>query len=144
VEPNFSVNGSRYRVLAPSNELFPAMSNTCCLTTAAKARSSGDFLRGVLAARRKAVDYLYDDPAGAAGPVANAYRIDRPLAERVIRNMIVGSVGDVTYWSRGRVRVPTIDRMMQGARLVGIIDGSYDVREIVDQSFLPADQREAG
>jgi NitT/TauT family transport system substrate-binding protein len=142
VEPNFSMTGSRYRVLVRANDAFPAMSNTLLITTTRMARERGDFLRAILAARRRAVEFMTANPAEAGAIVAEAYRIEPALAERVIRNILEnGSIGGVPYWSLGDINVPVIQSMIRGALIVGMINETYDVSQIIDDSFLPADLR---
>lgn len=142
VEPNFSMTGSRYRVLVRANEAFPAMSNTLLITTARMARERGDFLRAVLAARRRAVEFIGTNTAESARIVAEAYRIEPAIAERVIRNILDnGSINGVPYWSLGDINIPVIQSMIRGALIVGMINETYDVSQIIDDSFLPADLR---
>jgi len=140
VEPTFSRDGHRYRILARGNETFPPMSNTMFLTRQEVIDTRPEFLRGVIAARREAVEFLMSNPAEAAAIVADVFDQDPALIGSVIQNLLEnGAVDGVPYWGMGDCNMTVINNMLEGARTVGMIDGEFDVGSILNLSFLPED-----
>lgn len=140
VEPLFSSNPGKYRAIGSGNSALPIMANVLGLTTAKKAKEHPDFLKAVLRARRKAVQFMKVDPAAAAPIVAAVWKIDQDVAERVIRNLIDhGGVGDVPYFGEGEIHLEGIDNILKAERLIGVVKGDVDVTSIIDVSFLPED-----
>jgi len=142
VEPLLSQSGGKYREILAANDVFPAMSNVLGLTTARKAKERSDFLKGVLAARRRAVRFMAADPASAAAIIAPAYKMDAKIMEQVIRNMLQqGTVQGIAYWGEGDIRREGLDNMARAQRLTGAIEGDVDWDAVIDESFLPVDLR---
>jgi len=142
VEPTYTQSAGKYRAIFAANDVFPPMANVCGLTTARKAKEKPEFLRGLIAARRRAVKFMTADPAAAAPIIASAYKLDPTLVERVIRNLLEhGSVQGVPYWGEGDIRLEGLDNMVRAQKLVGAIQGDVNWGEIVDEEFLPPDLR---
>lgn len=140
VEPAFSLTGGKYRVLAKGAEVFPAMSNVLGITTAKAAKEQPEFLRGIILARRKAVVFMLANTKESAQILAPIYKIDAAVIEKVIIDIRDnGSVGGIPFWGPGDINVATIETTLEGARTTGEITEAFDVRTIIDESFLPAD-----
>jgi NitT/TauT family transport system substrate-binding protein len=136
----FTQADGKYRAIFAANDVFPPMANVLGLTTARKAKEKPAFLRGVIAARRRAVQFMTSDPAAAAPIIAAAYRLDAGLVERVIRSLLEhGTVKGVAYWGEGEIRRDGLDNMVRAQKLVGTLDGEIDWAILVDESFLPDD-----
>jgi NitT/TauT family transport system substrate-binding protein len=140
VEPTFSRDGHRYKILARGNETFPPMSNTMFLTRQEIIDTRPDFLRGVIAARREAVEFMHKNPEEAARIVAQQFDQDPALITSVMVNLLNnGAVDGVEYWGLGNCNMEVINNVLEGARTVGMIDGEFDVGSIINLSFLPKD-----
>lgn len=140
VEPNFTVNGHKYRLLARGNEVFPPMSNTLSLTTGKFARENPQVLRGIMAGRRKGVEFLLANPKESAEILAPIYKQTAAVIEQVIINLRDhGTVDGVAYWGLGDIKVKPIENILEGAMTTGEITESYNFRALLDDSFLPAD-----
>lgn len=142
VEPTYTQSGDKYRLVASAAQAFPPLSNVLALTTARKAREKPEFLRGVLAARRKAVEFMTTNPAESATIIAAAFKMDAGLVEKVIRNLVEkGGSGNVTYYGRGDIPFEGIENMVRGQALIGGTTGPIEWDTLVDQSFLAPDLR---
>lgn len=141
VEPTYTASGAKYRTLAGAREVFPPLANVMGVTTTKKIQERPDFLRGVILARRKAVEFMEADPAAAAEIVAAAYKMDRAVVDKVIRNMLAVSVQGVKFWGPGDIRYDGLNNMVQAQKLIGSDLGTVDWSQIVDETFLPADLR---
>jgi NitT/TauT family transport system substrate-binding protein len=142
VEPTFSIRGSKYRVLARGNETFPPISNVLGLTTPKVMSERPEVLKGILAARREALQWMLENPKESSEILTKVWKVDPPVLENVI--MLLrdhGSVDGVAYWGEGKIEYPALENMLKGAMITGEITETFDVRKIVDDSFLPADQR---
>jgi NitT/TauT family transport system substrate-binding protein len=142
VEPTFSVRGSKYRILARGNETFPPMSNVLGLTTAKVAKERPDVLKGILAARREALAWMLKNPKESSEILTKAWKVDAAILEKVIVQLRDhGAVDKVAYWGEGKIELKALENMLEGAMTTGEITEAFDVRKIIDESFLPADLR---
>lgn len=141
-DPMFSNSPGKYRAVAWAGEVLPALSNVVGVTTGKVARTKPEFIRAVLVARRRAVEFMYARPREAAEIIAKAYNLDVGVTERVIRNLIEkGSVGELPYWGPGSFHLEGMNNMIRAQKLVGALKGDVDWSKMIDESFLPEDLR---
>ena len=139
-EPLWSKYKTKYRALATASEILPALDNVVGVTTGKAAESRGDFLRAILRARRKAVDYMYAHPDEAGTIIAKAYNLEPEVAQSAVRNLTSAraKTGE-PYWGPGDFHVEGMNRMIEAQKLVGAISGDVDWSKIIDTRFLPDD-----
>ena len=66
-EPLWSKNKDKYERWCARSDILPPLDNVVGVTTGkAAAKSRGDFIRAVIRARRKAVDFMYANPEESA------------------------------------------------------------------------------
>lgn len=139
-EPMFTANPGKYKIVASAPEVLPALSNVVGVTTGDAAKTRGDFIRGVLKARRKAVQYMYSNPAESAVIIAKVYNLDTAVTEKVLRELLASEKkGGVPYWGAGDLRIDTMNNMIRAQKLVGAVKGDVDWAKLIDESFLPED-----
>jgi len=139
-EPLWSKNQGKYKLIAAAPDILPALSNVVGVTTAEAAKSKGDFIRGVIRARRKAVEFMYANPKESAEIIAKAYSLEAPVAEATVRNLLASEKkGGIPYWGPGDIRIDTMDNMIRAQKIVGALKGDADWSKLVDESFLPDD-----
>jgi len=139
-EPMWSANPGKYRIVASAPEVLPALSNVVGVTTGEAAKTRGDFIRGVLKARRKAVEFMYANPAEASKIIAKVYNLDAGVTEKVVRALLESEKkGGVPYWGPGDLRIDTMNNMIRAQKLVGAVKGDVDWSKLIDESFLPDD-----
>jgi NitT/TauT family transport system substrate-binding protein len=139
-EPLWSGNPGKYKLIASAPELLPALSNVVGVTTAEAAKTRGDFIRAVLKARRKAVEYMIANPKDASVIIAKAYNLDPGVTEKVVRGLLDSQKkGGVPYWGPGDLRLDTMNNMIRAQKLVGAVKGDVDWSKLIDESFLPDD-----
>jgi NitT/TauT family transport system substrate-binding protein len=95
-----------------------------------------EIVSGIIAARRKAVKFIYEHPDEAADIVAAAYGQDPAIVRAVFANF-----AKLNYWSEGRIDLKSMDKMVEGLRIIGGINGEIDLKSMIDTSYLPADLR---
>lgn len=141
VEPILSQKkkaGTQYQEVFWCSEVLPPVTQTVGIVTGDYARKSPDKVRAIVAARRKAVDYLYANPVEAGEIIGRAYSLDRDVAVSAVDNMIK-RVGK--WWSPGNFDLPSMNEMVRGLQLVGEVEGNIDWAKVIDRSFLPNDLR---
>jgi NitT/TauT family transport system substrate-binding protein len=139
-EPLWSTNPGKYKIVASAPDVLPALSNVVGVTTAEAAKTRGDFIRGVIKARRKAVEYMIANPKESAQIIAKVYNLDPVVTERVVRGLIESEKkGGVPYWGPGDLKLDTMNNMIRAQKLVGAVKGDVDWSKMIDESFLPDD-----
>ena len=139
-EPMWSANPGKYKIIATATDVLPALSNVVGVTTGEAAKTRGDFIRGVLKARRKAVEFMHANPAEASAIIAKVYNLDPAVCEKVVRMLLASEKkGGVPYWGPGDIRLDTMNNMIRAQKLVGAVKGDVDWSKIIDESFLPDD-----
>lgn len=142
VEVDYVRSAGKYKLLARSSDVLPPLSNVLGVVSAASAAEKPDFIRGVIKARRKAVQFINENPAEAAKIIAGVYQQDLPVVETTITNMLASAKDSgVEFWGEGDCDLKLVNDMLDGARTVGMISGDLDLGAITDFSFLPDDLR---
>ena len=131
MDPIWSREQDKYRPLFFVKDVLPPMMQTVGITTPAFSRSNPDKLRSIVAARARAVDYIYAHPEEAGTIFARAYALAEPLGTAAVRNMAA-----LHYWSDGRLNLKAMDEMVRGLRIIGEADGPVDWSSLVDDQFL--------
>lgn len=142
-DPVWSQNASKLRVVVRATDVLPPLCNVIGVTTVKAAATQGAFLRAVLRGRRMAVEFMYAHPNQSAAIVADAYHLDLAVAKHAIEDLTAKSASNTPYWGAGKFDFPGMDRMIAAQKIVGALSGDVDWSKIVDQSFLPDDQRTA-
>lgn len=133
IEPLLTRMAGKYKVVFRADEYIPLMTQTVGFTTRAFAEENPDVIRGIVAARARAVELLYEDPARAAGAVATVWEMEPEMAETLIRELAAAN-----YWSRGNFSREGLDANIVGLKLVDALEGEEpEWNAIIDQQYLP-------
>jgi NitT/TauT family transport system substrate-binding protein len=141
VEVDYIKRAGKYKLLARSSDVLPPMSNVLGIVSAKFAAENPDVVRGIIKARRKAVQFLKQNPREAAKIIARVYQQDLPVIEATIENMLASGKSGVEFWGEGDCDLKLVNDMLNGAKTVGMIEGDFDITPITDLSFLPDDLR---
>jgi NitT/TauT family transport system substrate-binding protein len=139
-EPLWTLNQSRFRAAFWAPEVLPPLCNVVGVTTGRAARENRDLVLAVLAARRKAVEFMTANLDESAQIIARDYQMDPAAVRSVLRNLIEKKApGGLPYWSpTGQFDWGSMNNMIRAQRLVGVIKGDVDWSKLVDESFLSA------
>lgn len=141
-EPLYAQSKGKYRLLAWSTDVLPPMVDVLAITTERAIKARPDFLRAMLKARRKAVEFMNSNPRESAGLIAKDYKVDVDVAEAVIRKLLKKETrANLPYWGPGQIHLDTLKNLMHGQTLLGHTVGEVDWSKMIDESFLPDDQR---
>jgi len=139
-EPAWTLNGAKYKTIARGSELFPPISNTIGVTSRKTLQERPQVVRGILQARRKAVEYMQTNRKESAQMIAKYYKMDPAIIEAVMSNLMDrGSVKGVPYWGAGNFEYESLNNLVRAMNLIGVINGQLDWSKYVDESYLPAD-----
>jgi NitT/TauT family transport system substrate-binding protein len=131
---------AEWQIVVEGRDVLPVLANVVGVTTEEGARRHGDFLRAVIRARRKAVQFLYANPEESAVIIARSHNnMALDVARSAVRNLVEFRQQGFPYFSEGRFDLEGLRRMVEVQRMVGAIDGEIDIKSMVDMSFLPAD-----
>ena len=138
-EPVWSKYKAKYRAVAIASEILPPLDNVVGVTTAAAMATRGDFVRAVIRARRKAVEFMHANPDEAGDIVAKHYNLERDVARSAVQNLTASRTQDVPYWGSGQFYLEGMKRMVEVQRMVGALSGDIDLSKMIDTRFLPDD-----
>ena len=140
-EPVWSKFKGKYRSVAVASDILPPLDNVVGVTTTAAAEARGDFLRAIIRARRKAVDFMAANTNEAGDIIARHYSLDSEVARSAVRNLITSTTQGIPYWGSGQFHLDGMKRMVEVQKMVGAISGEIDLSRIIDTRFLPDDIR---
>jgi NitT/TauT family transport system substrate-binding protein len=138
VDPIYPKIGSKYKTIARASELFPPISETIGVASRKTLRERPEVIRGIIVARRKAVEYMRTNPKESAAMIAKHYKTDVATIETVMSNLMKDVQG-IPSWGLGNIEYTALDNMVHAISLIGAIKDKPDYRKYVDESYLPAD-----
>ncbi len=139
-EPLWSKYKSKFRTIAVATELLPPLDNVVGVALASKMGEHGNFIRAVIRARRKAVEFMKTNPDEASAMIAKHYdTIEPEYIKSTVMNLINSKTEGVPYWGDGRIHMKGLARMVEAQKSVGAISGDVDLKAIIDTSLLPDD-----
>jgi NitT/TauT family transport system substrate-binding protein len=141
-EPLVSKFEGKLRAPATAEHVLPALNNVIGAATMTAMETQGEKLRAILRARRTAVKFIYANPNEAAAVLARVHRMDPNITRKAVNNLVRGQINGVGYWGEGGIRMGSLQRMLKMQEDLGTIALGYDIKALIDTSFLPEDMRE--
>jgi NitT/TauT family transport system substrate-binding protein len=138
-EPLWSKVKDKYRVLITGAEALPPLDNVVGMATGEAIRTRGDFIRAVIRARRRAVEFMIAHPDEAGDLVAKDFNITPEVARSAVRNLTTSYTQGIPYWGNGQIHLDGMKRIIEVQKSVGAIEGDIDVSKMIDTDFLPND-----
>lgn len=131
MDPVWTKVSDKFKPLFFIKDELPEVVQTVGVTTAEFAAANPNKLKKLIAARRKAVAFLYENPEEAARIVAKQYNLEEPIAQAAVKNLVA-----IKYWSDGSFEYAGMDNMVRGLQVIGEATGPVDWKAHVDESFL--------
>lgn len=136
-EPSYSAKKDQLRIAFRSMDIVPNETQTVGIVRTDYLKAHPDVIKGIIKARRKAVQYMAAHRDESAQILAKQYKMDPAVATSALNNVLDS---DPKYWSEGSFDRKSMDEVLKGLILVKAIpDGPFDWSKIVDESLLPAD-----
>ena len=141
-DPVWSKNSAKLRTVVRAADALPPLCNVIGVATGRAIAEHGDFLRAVLRARRKAVEFMYAHPDEAGDIIGKVYDLDPAIARQAVHNLTTMAPGATRpYWGTGRFDIKGMDGMIAAQRGVGAYSGTPNWDKMIDRSFLADDLR---
>jgi NitT/TauT family transport system substrate-binding protein len=138
-QPVWAREKNNFRVVFNSTDWAPRVMQTVGVVKTDFLKKNPDLIRGIIEARRKAVEFIKANPDESAKIMAKEYKITEAEAKAAIAD--VQSAGGV-YWSAGDFDYEGMTTMLKGLQLVKAVEpGPFDWSKIVDESYLPDTMR---
>jgi NitT/TauT family transport system substrate-binding protein len=138
--PDLLLNPGKYKPVIWGRDVLPPLSNTVGVVPRSLTKERPQFICAVIAARRKAVEYMIANRDESAAIIAKAYKVEPSLVTEIMTLLIDrGTVDGVPYWGPGSFDYRGIENMIDAGKLVGMMKGEIDFKTMVDESFLPDD-----
>lgn len=131
MDPVWAKVQSKFKPLFFVKDELPEAVQTVGVTTAEYAAANPEKLRKLIAARRKGVEFIYQNPDEAARIVAKMYDLEEAVAQTAITNL-----KGIRYWGAGEFEYDGMNNMVRGLQVVGEVSGPVDWKAHVDESFL--------
>ena len=109
------------------------------MATGEAIRTRGDFIRAVIRARRRAVEFMIANPDEAGDIVAKPFNITPEVARSAVRNLTTSYTQGIPYWGSGQIHLEGMKRIIEVQRSVGALEGEVDLAKMIDTRFLPDD-----
>jgi NitT/TauT family transport system substrate-binding protein len=138
-EPLWSKLKDKYRVLITGAEALPPLDNVVGVVTASTAATRGDFIRGVIRARRRAIEFMTAHPEEAGEILAKPFNITPEVATSAVRNLTTSMTEGIPYWGSGQIHLDGMKRIIDVQKSVGALTGDIDLSKVIDTQFLPDD-----
>jgi len=134
-QPVWAREKNNFRLVFNSTEWAPRVMQTVGVVKTEFLKKNPDLIRGIIEARRKAVEFIKSNPDESAKIMAKEYKITEAEAKAAIQD--VASGGGV-YWSPGDFDYEGMTTMLKGLQLVKAVEpGPFDWSKIVDDGYLP-------
>jgi NitT/TauT family transport system substrate-binding protein len=138
-EPLWSKMKDKFRVLITGAEALPPLDNVVGVATAQAVATRGDFIRAVIRARRRAIEFMRAHPEEAGEIIATAFSITPEVATSAIKNLISSTTEGIPYWGDGDFHLEGMKRIIEVQKSVGALTGDIDLSKVIDTQFLPDD-----
>ena len=134
IEPLSIMRQDKYRPLMSMKDILPQMATSFGIVPRSFAQKNADGIKAVIAGRRTAVKYIYDNPDEAFKILAKTFSLEPAVAETACGHMVASHM-----WSEGEFRQAELDRIEAALRLVGEITAPIDWTGLIDRNYLPSD-----
>jgi NitT/TauT family transport system substrate-binding protein len=138
-EPLWSKFHANYRPIAIAMQILPPITNVVGVAAPDASPAKRDFVRAVIRARRRAVDYMKQHPDESGDIVAKAYDLEPAVAREAVRNLLASRTQGVEYWGAGEIHLDGLRKAIEVQKMVGAISGDVKAEDLIDTSFLPDD-----
>jgi NitT/TauT family transport system substrate-binding protein len=141
-EPLWSKIKDKFRVLITGAEALPPLDNVVGVATAQAVSTRGDFIRAVIRARRRAIQFMRSHPEEAGEIIAKPFNITPEVATSAIKNLINSTTQGIPYWGDGNFHLDGMKRIIEVQKSVGALTGDIDLSKVIDTQFLPDDLKQ--
>jgi NitT/TauT family transport system substrate-binding protein len=136
IEPMRTSVADKYHEIFRAVDYLKPMITTVGITTREFAQKEPKKLAAIIAGYRKGVEYTYAHPDEAAEIMAKRSSMKPDLLKRSMANVIPSK-----FWSDGGLNPTELNNMVDGLRVIGMMEGTVEWGKLIDQSFIPDNLR---
>ncbi|MCA0008657.1 MULTISPECIES: ABC transporter substrate-binding protein [unclassified Mesorhizobium] len=141
-EPLWSKFKDKYRPIAKASDLLPPIANVLGAAAGSAAEKKGDFIKAVIRARRRAVEFMAQNPDEAGDIIAKVYNLEPEVARSAVKNLVDSRTNGIEYWGTGQIHLDGLEKSVEVQKMIGALSGDVDLKAIIDTQFLPDDIKE--
>ena len=138
-EPLWAKYKDKYRAVVIASDVLPPIANVLGAVSMSQSVAKADFIKAVLRARRRAVDFMVKNPDAAGDIVAKAYNIEPAVGRASVKALVENRTSGIEYWGNGQFHMDGLKRAVELQKSVGALSGDIDVTKMIDTQFLPDD-----
>jgi NitT/TauT family transport system substrate-binding protein len=139
-EPLWSKYSDKYRAIAVAKDMLPPIANVLGVAAGSGLTPEKEaFIKGVIRARRLAVEYMQKNPDESGDIIAKVYNLEPAVARAAVRNLVSSTTNGVPYWGAGEIHMDGLKRAVDVQKMVGAIKGDVDLDKLIDTRYLPDD-----
>jgi NitT/TauT family transport system substrate-binding protein len=138
-EPLWAKYKDKYRAVAIASDILPPIANVLGAASSSQSVAKADFIKAVLRARRRAVDFMVKNPNEAGDIVAKAYNLEPAVARASVKALVESRTSGVEYWGNGQFHMEGLTRAVELQKSIGALSGDIDLAKMIDTQFLPDD-----
>ncbi|WP_427184946.1 ABC transporter substrate-binding protein [Bordetella bronchialis] len=139
-EPLWSKYRDKYRAIAVAQDMLPPIANVIGIAAGSGVSPEREaFIKGVIRARRLAVEYMEKNPDESGDIVAKVYNLEPAVARAAVRNLVTSRTNGIPYWGPGDIHMDGLKRAVDVQKMVGAIKGDVDLDKLIDTRYLPDD-----
>lgn len=139
-EPLWAKFRDKYRAIAVAQDMLPPIANVLGIAAGSGVSPEREaFIKGVIRARRLAVEYMQKNPDESGDIIAKVYNLEPAVARAAVRSLITSRTNGVPYWGPGDIHMEGLERAVEVQKMVGAIKGDVDLNKLIDTRYLPDD-----
>src|SRR5215472_10594852 len=127
-EPLWSKVKGKYRAVVTASDVLPPLDNVVGVATEEMMAKRGDFIRAVIRARRKAVQFMKEHPDEAGDIVAKQYNLEPEVARAAVRALVSSKTDGLDYWGSGQIHLGGLEKAIEVQKIVGAISCDVDAK----------------
>jgi NitT/TauT family transport system substrate-binding protein len=139
-EPTYTMNKAAFRPLVWSRDLFSAINTSVGVTSVKTIKEHPEMLRGIIVARRRAVNFIKTNREESVAIIARVYKMDPNVVRTILAELVDRPSSDGSaFFGQGDINPKGLDALIDIAQKTGDLKEKVDWRDYIDQSLLPPD-----
>ena len=138
-EPLWAKYKDKYRAVVIASDELPPIANVLGAVSMSQSVAKADFIKAVLQARRRAVEFMVKNPNEAGDIVAKVYNLEPAVGRASVKALVESRTSGIEYWGSGQFHLEGLKRAVELQKSVGALSGDIDVTKMIDTQFLPDD-----
>jgi NitT/TauT family transport system substrate-binding protein len=136
IEPGLTKNAAKHKVLFYARDVLPEFAMSFAVAGGDYADKNPETIRKLIAVQKRAVDFIYANPADAEKIYAEVWKTEPAEAHREFQQFLSWRI-----WAGGKCSKAGLDALSASLQEIGDVDRPVDWPNLIDQRFLEPEQR---